>query len=135
MKPAFIQAGKRMFFAGLVPLLLVGCGSGSSSEISQQENAVPQSLQADGITWEPQSTMEQDDIDALSRYFQKNMSMGENTIVSGDPVVFQTKKSKRYYWFANPQSHSGSWVMLERTGKSFDMTEGDQPVWGEAAAE
>ncbi|MCA9074713.1 MAG: hypothetical protein KDA93_06755 [Planctomycetaceae bacterium] len=115
-----------LMFTAVVLGITQSCSS--DGEVLLEASAqikVPENFVEEDATWEKLDGLSEPDMTLLQRFFQENQSMTENSIIDGDPVVFEAdRKGRRYYW-VRPGGDGAEWLCLEFSRQGVTLLEGN----------
>lgn len=120
------RSGRQYCLLGLLGLFVTcwGCGSQPVPQPSSQEFTYPQQFDHDGNSWTLQAALTDADRHALEEYFQKNSSVAEGPLISGEPRLYTAAEGKKRYCWARKIRDTAEWLMLESSGNSLTLLEG-----------
>ena len=111
-------------------LIVMGSMHGCSFNSDDLQNAdtqinVPENFVEEDATWEKLDGLTEPDTSLLQRFFLENQSMAENSIIDGDPVVYEADSQGRRYYWVRPRGDGAEWLCLEFSPRGVTLLEGN----------
>lgn len=102
-----------------------GCSEAGTDLIPVKDQVdIPDQFSDGSVTWHRVATMDDQDTESLSRFFAMRNDLDGSPDIAGEPLVFQSSKSDRRFYWMNATVGGSEWKCVRFEQGKFSLTEG-----------